>query len=164
MCALAYRCTHSPGRTWGFLCSWVRWRCRRVPLWSTWPAAGSASGGGGSSAPGPPSQTRPASCPLRKTRRPTTKAALSLLLIYFNECSYILLFMFHRNVARCAEQHRNIHETLWETTAAFLEERKQEEHISFRNCLKIKLFLKDWVLKVKPFWLLKIRNVYVVFQ
>ena len=56
--------THRRGRTWGFLCSWARWRCRPALLWSTWLTAGSASGGGGSSTPEPPSQTRPASCPL----------------------------------------------------------------------------------------------------
>lgn len=58
--------THRPGRTWGFLWSWAQSRCRPVLLWSTWPAAGSASGGGGSSAPGPPSQTHPALCPLKE--------------------------------------------------------------------------------------------------
>lgn len=58
--------THRRGRTWGFLCSWVRSRCRLALLWSTWPTAGSASGDGGSSTPEPPSRTRPASCPLEE--------------------------------------------------------------------------------------------------
>lgn len=66
VCVCVCFSAHWWGRTWGFLCSWVRSRCKLALLWSTWPTAGSVSGDGGFSVPEPPSQTRPVSCPLEE--------------------------------------------------------------------------------------------------